>query len=129
MNEKMIEINTGLFDEDINTVYEITTDANTYELITTQVGALDENGNEIIGICGRVKLTGDKDVIDAIYTYFDKIHDFELYLDNVNDEENYIEITTYGTPDEVDEIHNEIKDLLKQIDGDTAVNIYEYINA
>lgn len=114
LKENLIEINTGFFGDDINTVYQIETENNLFDLVLTQVGAIDENGNEKGAICGRANLTGPKAILDSIYIYFDENHDFELYLDELNKKENYIEITTWGCENELEEIHNEIKKILEE---------------
>ena len=54
--------------------------------------------------------------IENIYNYFDNIYDFELYLDT-SGAYTYIDITTWGSPDDLDTIKDKILELLKNYGG------------
>lgn len=71
-------------------------------------------------IFGRVEIqTANENAaaLERIYNYFDDLGTFELYLDS-GDRFTWLDITTYGSPDGLPEILEEVKDKLLEVVGD-----------
>ena len=124
MKKKYTHIDTykANYEEDKLELYDYTAQNGTYRIVITTVGAYDENGEETTGMCGRVEVIADYEehnyIIDAIYKHFEECGDYELYLDTTTDynsfinTRNYVEITTWGSPDDVETITDTIANIL-----------------
>lgn len=56
------------------------------------------------------------EVLEMIYNHFDEQGDYELYLDST-ERYAYLDITTYGCPEDLDEILEDIEKILEDLEN------------
>lgn len=112
---------------DTLTAYDYETKKGAFRVLVYEFGTYDEDTEEeLIGTHATVEIiapdaTGNEN-IENIYKVFDETGDFELYLDTVTDyisfinTRNYIDITSWRSPDDIEAILNAVVEILG---GDT----------
>lgn len=125
MARKLIDKSITGFDTDITSHYELTVNNHNFTVYYTEVGAIDENGEETIGFYGLYEITPematDNNIIDRINEeigaemYEPQIivgNDFFTYITEPPHELSFID---EGSPDDLEKILDDIEKIIDEM--------------
>lgn len=101
------ELNTFTGETETHTLYNIVTSFGNFD-----IEIIDKTYNGVVEIEAA---DWNIHILEKIYNHFDNTGDYELYLDNTGTYA-YIDIETWGSPSDLDEILNEVSRIFEELE-------------